>query len=468
MSKQVNGISREAAQYAIRELGRRAGVAAADLRRWRVVPDNGQTIVYVQADSEKRIVFPAAKPQFWQELSEGKVNTVRYGWMAPPAAPLSNAVPDFIVPYAENASGEIRPLFYAAGPDAVHCLVDLPVSAWLTLSRFEENQAAGRDEHGRFIPAASLAGRLGFLERPIVDEYGLALEQALEFLMPAWKGRPRKLRVKLSHDCDVVGLPFSPKATLGHLLVRGAPAALWEDLRGAVTSRLPAYLRMVVDICKMSLERGLDSALYWKASRRTPYDSGYDLGHPKVREVIRWAEAQGIEMGVHPAYDTFEAPEELKREVRRAREVLGNRPMGGRQHFLRWSPEQWEHWEKCGLAYDSTVGYARQVGFRAGTCIPYRPWSLRLNRELNLLEIPLIVMDGTLVEHRKLRLEESIETVNRLVSRVEMVGGVFTLLWHNSSLIGAGYNELYTPLLDRLPGASRYDWAEDFRELCAG
>jgi len=120
------------------------------------------------------------------------------------------------------------------------------------------------------------------------------------------------------------------------------------------------------------------------------------------------------------------------------------------------------------LAYDSTVGYARQVGFRAGTCIPYRPWSLRLNRELNLLEIPLIVMDGTLVEHRKLRLEESIETVNRLVSRVEMVGGVFTLLWHNSSLIGAGYNELYTPLLDRLPGASRYDWAEDFRELCAG
>jgi hypothetical protein len=218
----------------------------------------------------------------------------------------------------------------------------------------------------------------------------------------------------------------------------------------------------------MSLERGLDSALYWKASRRTPYDSGYDLGHPKVREVIRWAEAQGIEMGVHPAYDTFEAPEELKREVTRAREVLGNQPMGGRQHFLRWSPEQWEHWEKCGLVYDSTVGYARQVGFRAGTCIPYRPWSLRLNRELNLLEIPLIVMDGTLVEHRKLRLEESIETVNRLVSRVEMVGGVFTLLWHNSSLIGAGYNELYTPLLDRLPGASRYDWVEDFRELCAG
>src|SRR5205807_6191871 len=103
---------------------------------------------------------------------------------------------------------------------------------------------------------------------------------------------------------------------------------------------------------------------------------------------IDWLQDQGVEMGVHPGYYTFLSPDQLLQEVQSVRTVLGKSPVGGRQHYLRWCPETWLHWERCGRAYDSTVGYADAIGFRAGTCIPYRPWLPALNREANLVEIP--------------------------------------------------------------------------------
>ena len=139
--------------------------------------------------------------------------------------------------------------------------------------------------------------------------------------------------------------------------------------------------------------------------------------------------------------------------------------MGGRQHYLRWCPETWLHWERCGLAYDSTVGYADAIGFRAGTCIPYRPWLPALNREANLLEIPLLVMDRTLLGYMGLTEQQSLAAVLELLSRCRVVGGVFTLLWHNGSLTEPRYCRLYQKLLDALGGCGKYDWRSE-RDNC--
>ena len=115
----------------------------------------------------------------------------------------------------------------------------------------------------------------------------------------------------------------------------------------------------------------------------------------------------------------------------------------------------------CGLAYDSTVGFADRVGFRAGTCFPYHPWLLHLNREANLIEIPLIVMDKTLMEYMGLSPEESLEEIYRSAARCRVVGGVFTLLWHNSSVANPKYSAAYSKALDHLGPADRYDWKSD-------
>jgi len=180
-------------------------------------------------------------------------------------------------------------------------------------------------------------------------------------------------------------------------------------------------------------------------------DSGYDPRRGAAAAAISWLREQGLESGVHPGYFTFGQPEALKAEVAVLREILGEGPLGGRQHYLRWNPDTWHDWERCGLAYDSSVGYADRVGFRAGTCVPYRPWLFRFNRESELLEIPLIAMDVTLINIMKLGPREVKKTILDLIGCCEIVGGVFTLLWHNSSLLDyPEYSTVYEAALRAL------------------
>jgi hypothetical protein len=182
--------------------------------------------------------------------------------------------------------------------------------------------------------------------------------------------------------------------------------------------------------------------------------------------VIQWADEQGVEMGVHPGYNSFMSPQLLADEAQCCRKALQSERIGGRQHFLRWSPETWLDWERCGLIYDSSVGYAERVGFRAGTCVPFLPWLWKENRRADLLEIPLVVMDETLLYAGYMALQptESLEVVRKLMRRCTTVGGVFTLLWHNSNLTPP-FSLYYSGIIDALSGVPNYDWESDFAQL---
>jgi hypothetical protein len=177
-----------------------------------------------------------------------------------------------------------------------------------------------------------------------------------------------------------------------------------------------------------------------------------------VRAVVDWLHEIGGECGVQPGYNTYRSPEKLRREIVILRDVLGEHPFGGRQHYLRWCPDTWIDWENCGLAYDSSVGFAEQTGFRAGTCVPYRPWLFPLNRQADLLEIPLIVMDRTLLEYMKLTKDQAIGDVKKLTARCRSVGGVFTILWHNDAFLDPFYRNVYLGLLEILQGINNYNW----------
>jgi hypothetical protein len=103
------------------------------------------------------------------------------------------------------------------------------------------------------------------------------------------------------------------------------------------------------------------------------------------------------------------------------------------------------------------VGFADQIGFRAGTSFPFRPWCWAENRELNLIEVPLILMDCTPVKYMQLDIQEGLKRIRSLVRRVEETSGVFTLLWHNTPLLDPDYNGWYEGILDSLDGAKAYD-----------
>ncbi len=485
-------ISCEARCWAIKELARRAGVTRDFFDSWTLAIRPDVTVIHLQPGTTKQIRFRNLSARCCDELAGPNFHTIHAQWMSPPKDPVRSTIPDLVVPFCEKAQNGRRPLFCRSGADQLECFVDLPASVLFSLCRVEETQQLRTDAHSRFSSGMSVARRDGFLDRPIVDECGLALAQALEALVPGWRPKRRLLRAKVSHDVDDVGMHTWLRPVRGRAqrawLMRTAWSALPFDLRSAIKLGVqahnplpgvalllrtlapgqPSCLGLVQTVADAALERALDSAVFWKASRLGPFDSGYDPRADRVRSMIGRLRERGVENGVHPGYQTFRCPQELQAEVQILRTVLGEQQLGGRQHYLRWCPETWVDWENCGLAYDNTVGFADRVGFRAGTCIPYRPWLWWLNREARLLEIPLLIMDTTLLDYMCLPPDELLDQVSQIIGRCRTVGGVFTLLCHNTTMRDAAFVQQYHQILDMVASSERFDWKSSLRDdwLC--
>ena len=174
------GISPAARLYALRQWAHRAAIPHELLNSWKVEVKNDATVLTLRRDA--RIRFRHAPATFWHDLVNWDYHVMRAAWPYPPVSPLSVLVPNFIVPFVDRPYA--GPLFVRTSGNTWECPIDLLASMLLTLSRFEELQTDERDMHGRFLAAQSVALKHNFLHRPIVDEYGLALQQVIELLLP--------------------------------------------------------------------------------------------------------------------------------------------------------------------------------------------------------------------------------------------------------------------------------------------
>lgn len=314
---------------------------------------------------------------------------------------------------------------------------DIIAATFFMLSRWEETVLLVRDQHERFPAPASLAYRQKFLDRPIIDEYALILQAWIKILLPSWVPKPPRFSIKLSHDIDHVRTVSLRQIGGAIVKRRDATQAIATIHQWFHPDRDPAF-QGCYELASLSEQHGLQSAFFFMAADRSTFDSGYNPCSHLVQELIHNLQQRGHEVGFHPGYQTFNNPDRFYQEKQRMDQALGATSYGGRQHYLRFqAPDTWRLWSEAGLTYDSTAGYADHEGFRCGTCHPFRPYDITHDSTLNILEIPLIVMDGTLKQYRHLTPEMAEERILMLARRCKAVNGVFSLLWHNTSL----YNE---------------------------
>lgn len=431
--------------YAWRELARRAGIVhdeatatgfealgvAVCYNSPEQVPTGGRSIIVVPCRAAS-----------WQELLER--NDRGLHWIEPdrlvPSGvrlPLSDSVP--VLFWGDGYEDGRKPFAERRENGAVVFYADIIAATLFMLSRWEETVVPIRDNHDRFPATASVACRQGFLDRPIIDEYGLILQTWLKVLLPDWIPERSSFTVKLSHDIDAVesclDLRTLARTFAGDLLKRHSPRRAGQTLLSRVSPGRDLLYQGIMELAELSERHGLASAFYFMGASRGAHDSGYD---PSSSTVIRCMEdlaRRGHEIGFHAGYHTLDDPARFAWERSRVQAASNNDEMGGRQHYLRFRvPDTWRMWEQAGMSHDSTLGYAEQEGFRCGTCHPFHPFDIEHDRQLALTEVPLIVMDRTLRQYRGLTPEQGQERILALADRCRRVNGVFTMLWHNSSL----------------------------------
>ena len=145
-------------------------------------------------------------------------------------------------------------------------------------------------------------------------------------------------------------------------------------------------------------------------------------------------------VGVHPSYASNSSREKMAVEKVNLESVLCSGVSNSRQHYLKMElPKTYFVLEEIGITDDFTMGYASQIGFRAGICVPYPFYFLGEERESKLIIHPFCVMDATLNYYLKLDRVDIVKTVKPLFDEVKNIGGEINLLFHNES-IGAKHH----------------------------
>lgn len=353
----------------------------------------------------------------------------------------------------------------AANGDAVLEL-DVFGSAFYMLASFEETINTERDEHDRFPPEASLAGRMDFLRRPIVDEYTEILWAAMHTLWPGLKRKQRNARTFISCDVD---LPFDPACTSIYRLGKRLLGQTWRE-KSLVS--LPATLANYCAVKCGNLARDpYWQALSWimdvndKAGNQVtfnfipvPTDRNMDrapsLSEPRMRSLLRTVHARGHLIGLHAGYNTFRHPQAFADSVATLRRIMDQEHirqdvLGGRQHYLRWDVTTTAQlWAANNLSYDSSLSYETKAGFRTGTCHEYTMYDLAGQRPLAVMQRPLVVMEIAVIDElgHGAQALAMMQHYQRICARFD---GDFTLLWHNSSFASEAARAMYCNLINQ-------------------
>ena len=322
---------------------------------------------------------------------------------------------------------------------------DLLASAFFWLSGWQETTIRERDRHGRFPHRVSLQARLGTTARPAVDACremlaGRLVAAGVPVRRRTWGGRAWALCP--THDVDYLR-KWRPglvrREVVHHLMMNhrreDAAARLRRFGRFLADALRPGdvYRRAFERMQAETARRGGTATFFLKAGAHGPHDVPYRLDGRYLRRRLDALAAAGFEVGLHPSYHAYRHPGYLCEERDRLAAVTGRVPASVRQHYLRFeAPATPRLHHRLGFRIDSTLGFAEHEGFRHGTCHPFRYFDLLENRPLDVWEMPLMLMDSTLFNLRKLDAEKARAVTGDLLDTCRRFGGAAVCLWHNT------------------------------------
>ena len=337
--------------------------------------------------------------------------------------------------------------------------------AFWHLARVEEAQPdAVRDRHGRIAWESSWGARMGVdpLDAP-VDRVRERVRRWLHAhdveTTSIWPGG-RRFALALSHDVD--GLRRLTRDGRVRALKRAVKAVGRREAGDAARDVrvLAASLRgqdpyWTFDrIRAMERARDARSTYYFLAGHVVPEDGENQEAYAELLpEAARVVHDGGDEVGLHPSYTSFETPGLVHAERLHLSGLVGEVPHV-RYHYLRFDVHRHaRELVDSGVQTDSTLGWAERPGFRSGFSFPYRLYDLGRERPHALVEVPIVLMDGTLDQPHYLGLdaEAAWPHVQAVVDRLARLGGGASVLWHNDYLdpiASRGYDRLYEQLLD--------------------
>lgn len=326
---------------------------------------------------------------------------------------------------------------------------DIFAATFYLITRYEEYLAIDFDEHNRFSPKECLAFQNGFLHRPIIDLWAFEL---LKLLKPNHTIE-RKFELLPTIDVDNF-YKYRRKGVIGSAFLF-MKTLLKRDLADAKT-RLKVLLGMrddpffnFDDILDLHCEFDLVPRFFFHVGGCGRFDKKvlFPTQSNRYNNAIRQI-AQVTHIGIHPSYNAAFSEENFWNEKKRLEKIVGRNICRNRFHFLRFQlPESYRMLVKQGIKSDYSMLYANELGFRAGTSLPFIFFDLKENKKSSLRVYPTAIMDATLLKKMHLGIGNLFNLANEMMNDVMKTRGVFVTLFHNEHLANNFILDFYKKLL---------------------
>ncbi len=352
--------------------------------------------------------------------------------------------------------GDLPCLFCSDSPH-YHLNFDLFSAVFYCISRYEEYLPFEADEHGRFPHTQSVAFKLDFLKRPLVNEWIYAwLKSFSQFYGHRIEIPKPKTKYLMSIDVDN-SFAFEGKGIFRNVF------GLLNDVRAlrfeAVNMRLAFWKQRTPDpfnnyefqlnACK---EHGVDLLYFLLFSEFDTYDRNLTYYNNRNRQLARYL-ADEAQLGAHPSYRSNQEFQILHSEIKALNELTHLKVEHSRQHYLKLKfPETYENLMKLEVGHDYSMGYSRETGWRASTSSSFNFYHLGLEKTMPLQVHPFPFMDSVYFDQKKWSAKEAHSEIFYFLQQVKEFGGSFIPVFHNrtfSEMIHEwkGWRSLYIDLL---------------------
>lgn len=300
---------------------------------------------------------------------------------------------------------------------------------------------------------------MGFNQLPVVNFYFEILRQAIEYAtnkpldLKPWKSADWVLF--LSHDIDWCQIGWKEGAyyELKQLRPHLTASAILQKVFGK--DSWYTFDRILA----LNKKYNIRSTFYFLPRNEKingiPH-ADYGMKDKQTLEAMEMVRKAGCEIGVHGTAGSHKDLKILQEDM----EMVPGELTGIRYHYLNYEPGVTEGiLAQSGLKYDTSLGFAEQVGYRRGFAHPFYLFDHQTNQQTQVLEFPLHVMDATFYNHTYMGIqaEEAMSHVLPMIEMTKKFKGMLSVLWHNNYYADIKFKPWYGVIQDILKAADQSD-----------
>ena len=181
-------------------------------------------------------------------------------------------------------------------------------------------------------------------------------------------------------------------------------------------------------------------------------DPSYDIEEPRLRQKLQSLSLEGVLIGLHPSFSTWQEPGPIQKQKDRLERVVMRPVKLCRQHWMKFSwSSTWNAQQTAGLELDTTLGFNDRTGFRNGAALDFHPWDFISGKPMAIRSVPMILMDSHIYDYHSFNEGERAQEIEGLLDELKKIGGTGTIIWHQQVFNGDyGWETGYRSLLEMM------------------